>query len=376
MKKMLHSLLSGAALCAAGLLSAAETVPAAAVAETAPVQAAAENTAVTVEGTVTASLLNVRLKPELAAPAVTKLRRGTKVAITGEKGGFYEIVAPASTPVYVSAIYLRDGVTLSPVVMRIAMAQKAESYGMLKRGTRVNVESVSRYDWARITPPETLRLYAAKTYITAAGPIPSSAPAVQPVQKPAEQPVRKPAEQPVRKPAEQPVQKPAEQPVQKPAEQPVQKTAVPSQNPVEVPADQTVDPAVKKTEVSGVAAEAEQKGDAEEKSASDGKEQKEAAPSQLDAALKELGIDLSAGKAVTAAGYFAPLTGTTTPTVRYALLKEEQPEKYVNTYFVCAEDAASLARLANENVELTGVAYTVPGWKTPVLKVERAKLLK
>ena len=360
MKKMLHSLLSGAALCAAGLLSAAETVPAAAVAETAPVQAAAENTAVTVEGTVTASLLNVRLKPELAAPAVTKLRRGTKVAITGEKGGFYEIVAPASTPVYVSAIYLRDGVTLSPVVMRIAMAQKAESYGMLKRGTRVNVESVSRYDWARITPPETLRLYAAKTYITAAGPIPSSAPAVQPVQKPAEQPVRKPAEQPV----------------QKPAEQPVRKTAVPSQNPVEVPADQTVDPAVKKTEVSGVAAEAEQKGDAEEKSASDGKEQKEAAPSQLDAALKELGIDLSAGKAVTAAGYFAPLTGTTTPTVRYALLKEEQPEKYVNTYFVCAEDAASLARLANENVELTGVAYTVPGWKTPVLKVERAKLLK
>ena len=60
-------------------------------------------------GVVAADLLNVRLKPELKSVVVAKLPHGTKVDILGTVGDFYEISAPDRTPVYVSAVYLRDG---------------------------------------------------------------------------------------------------------------------------------------------------------------------------------------------------------------------------------------------------------------------------
>ena len=106
------------------------------------------------EGTVTARLLNVRMKPELRAPAVMKLRAGDKVDVLSLQGEFYEITAPAKTPVYVSEVFLRDGKVTSPVNMRMDMAQEAPSYGLLPAGTVVKVERTTRHNWAKIAPPE------------------------------------------------------------------------------------------------------------------------------------------------------------------------------------------------------------------------------
>ena len=69
------------------------------------------------EGIVTARLLNVRMKPELRSPAVMKLRSGAKVDVLAVRGEFYEIAAPATTPVYVSEVFLRDGKVTSPVTV-------------------------------------------------------------------------------------------------------------------------------------------------------------------------------------------------------------------------------------------------------------------
>ena len=80
------------------------------------------------EGIVTARLLNVRMKPELRSPAVMKLRSGAKVDVLAVRGEFYEITAPAATPVYVSEVFLRDGKVTSSVNMRMDMAQEAPSY--------------------------------------------------------------------------------------------------------------------------------------------------------------------------------------------------------------------------------------------------------
>ena len=117
------------------------------------------------EGIVTARLLNVRMKPELRSPAVMKLRSGAKVDVLAVRGEFYEITAPAATPVYVSEVFLRDGKVTSSVNMRMDMAQEAPSYGLLPAGTAVNVERTTRHNWAKITPPAGLKLYVAKSYV-------------------------------------------------------------------------------------------------------------------------------------------------------------------------------------------------------------------
>ena len=126
------------------------------------------------EGTVTADLLNVRLKPELKSVVVAKLPHGTKVDILGTVGDFYEISAPDRTPVYVSAVYLRDGKVLSPVKMRTAMDRHAAAYGLLPAGTKVKVLLETPLGWAKIEPPASLKVYTAKNYVKAAEPVKES----------------------------------------------------------------------------------------------------------------------------------------------------------------------------------------------------------
>lgn len=318
------------------------------------------------EGIVTARLLNVRMKPELRSPAVMKLRSGAKVDVLAVRGEFYEIAAPATTPVYVSEVFLRDGKVTSPVNMRSDMAQEAPSYGLLPAGAAVTVERTTRHNWAKITPPAGLKLYVAKSYVKVAAltvpslPVQEEAPAttakpvedkpvvVKPVEKPAEaQPAMKQVEKPaeaekatvkqVEKPAE--AEKPAVKPVEKPAE--AEKTAV---KPVE---------ATKKPETV-----------------------KPAALDKADQELKAIGADLSKGEKVTASGYLVAVPSSTTRAADFALMKANSRGEYENSYFVCSPDNAKLKKAAEHNVELSGTAYRIPNWKTPVLKVEKATLLK
>ena len=282
------------------------------------------------EGIVTARLLNVRMKPELRSPAVMKLRSGAKVDVLAVRGEFYEITAPAATPVYVSEVFLRDGKVTSSVNMRMDMAQEAPSYGLLPAGTAVNVERTTRHNWAKITPPAGLKLYVAKSYVKVnrltvpVTPASAEAPAPTTITK-------------------ETVETPAAEPEKKAVE--------------------TVKPAAKSVEAAKPA-EAEKP------------VEKSVAPDKMDQELKAIGVDLSRGEKVTASGYLVAVPSSTTRAADFALMKSNSRGEYENSYFVCSPDNAKLKKIAEHNVELSGTAYRVPNWKTQVLKVEKATLLK
>ncbi|WP_294437015.1 hypothetical protein [uncultured Victivallis sp.] len=314
------------------------------------------------EGTVTARLLNVRMKPELRAPAVMKLRAGDKVDVLSLQGEFYEITAPAKTPVYVSEVFLRDGKVTSPVNMRMDMAQEAPSYGLLPAGTVVKVERTTRHNWAKIAPPEGLKLYVAKSYVKVAAPVtaaaaapaakPETAPAAAPAAKPETAPAKVQTEAPA--PAEKPVEKPAAKPETKPAVKPVEKAPAPTPAP-----EKEAQPAATAKPVPPV-----------EKPAP------AAAPDKMDLELKAIGVDLTKGEKVTATGYLVAVPSSTTRAADFALMKSNSRGEYENSYFVCASDNAELKKIAEHVVELSGTVYRVPNWKTPVLKAEKATLKK
>ncbi len=294
------------------------------------------------EGIVTARLLNVRMKPELRSPAVMKLRSGAKVDVLAVRGEFYEITAPAATPVYVSEVFLRDGKVTSSVNMRMDMAQEAPSYGLLPAGTAVNVERTTRHNWAKITPPAGLKLYVAKSYVKVnrltvpVTPASAEAPAPTTITK-------------------ETVETPAAEPEKKAVE--------------------TVKPAAKSVEAAKPA-EAEKPVEAAKPAEAEKPVEKSVAPDKMDQELKAIGVDLSRGEKVTASGYLVAVPSSTTRAADFALMKSNSRGEYENSYFVCSPDNAKLKKIAEHNVELSGTAYRVPNWKTQVLKVEKATLLK
>ena len=293
------------------------------------------------EGTVTADLLNVRLKPELKSVVVAKLPHGTKVDILGTVGDFYEISAPDRTPVYVSAVYLRDGKVLSPVKMRTAMDRHAAAYGLLPAGTKVKVLLETPLGWAKIEPPASLKVYTAKNYVKAAEPVKESEAA---------------------KPAE------AEKPAAPEAAKAVAVDVRPLEKAQEAPAEVKAAPAEEKKAPEAVKVPVE--------APKEVKTEKAAEPDQLDEQLKKLGVDLSKSTEITAAGYMVEIPNTTVEAVKYAVMKLDAKGQYVKSCFVCSSDAALLKSAVERNVKVTGRAYSVPTWKTPVVKVTALELTK
>ena len=106
------------------------------------------------------------------------------------------------------------------------------------------------------------------------------------------------------------------------------------------------------------------------------KTEKAAEPDQLDEQLKKLGVDLSKSTEITAAGYMVEIPNTTVEAVKYAVMKLDAKGQYVKSCFVCSSDAALLKSAVERNVKVTGRAYSVPTWKTPVVKVTALELTK
>lgn len=317
MKSELKALLL-AAFCGSGLVAAAGT-----------------------EGSVTADLLNIRLKPELKSVVVAKLPLGTKVDVLGTVGDFYEIAAPDRVPVYVSAVYLRDGKVLSPVKMRTAMDRHAAVYGVLPAGTKVKILLETPLGWAKIEPPAALKVYAARNYVKTAEPVGKSE-SVKPAdaEKSAAPETGKNVAVDVRPLEKAPV------------------TPVEQKNTPVVPAEEKKAP---------VEAPAEVKAE---------KPAKPELPDLLDEQLKKLGVDLSKSTEIVAEGYMVEIPNTTVEAVRYAVMKLDDRGQYVKSCFVCSSDAALLKSAAEKNVKVSGRAYQVPNWKTPVVKVTALELIK
>ncbi|MBO5765344.1 MAG: hypothetical protein J6S24_03575, partial [Lentisphaeria bacterium] len=190
---------------------------------------------------VSATKLNLRMKPTIKSPRAGSIMKGTRVKVTAKKDGWLELEAPSSMPVYVSAVYLINGKLSNATKLRPTNDPKAPSFGVYPAGTKLKaIGSVDKFGWIKVEPPAGLLVYAYGDYIALdkdavigekkeskpaeAAPAPEKKDEKKPaeVKKPAAEKAEKPAE--VKKSEEKKAAKPAE--VKKPAAKKAEKPAV------------------------------------------------------------------------------------------------------------------------------------------------------
>ena len=117
--------------------------------------------------TVSASRLNLRMKPTIKSPKAGSLVRGERVRVTGKDGAWVELAAPASLKLYVSEVYLINGKLTNATNLRAGRSAEAPSFGVLPAGTSLKTTAqADRYGWVQVVPPENIKVYAYSDYIT------------------------------------------------------------------------------------------------------------------------------------------------------------------------------------------------------------------
>jgi uncharacterized protein YraI len=117
-------------------------------------------------GTVTATLLNVRIRPGTQGAVVAQLRRGDTVAILGQQQDWCQIPLPAAAAVWVAASFLADGRTTAEVHLRSGPGILHGEYGMLPSGTAVALLDDTREGWRRIVPPAGLTAWISASHVS------------------------------------------------------------------------------------------------------------------------------------------------------------------------------------------------------------------
>jgi uncharacterized protein YgiM (DUF1202 family) len=120
-----------------------------------------------VEGTVNATKLNVRVKPDTKYAQVAQLKKGDKVVILKHIEDWYQIAAPSTSKVYVSANpkFIEKGFVKSQVHLRAGPSVAFSSYRIAETGEKLDVIDSSRKDWLQITPPFGLTAWVSAKYI-------------------------------------------------------------------------------------------------------------------------------------------------------------------------------------------------------------------
>jgi len=108
-------------------------------------------------GEVIGTVVNVRGGPGIAYAGVTKVLRGSRVTILGERDGWLKVALPENEYSWVSAQFVEKGmgdvgtITGDSVNVRMDASSEAESLGRLNRGFQVRIVE-EREGWCRIKP--------------------------------------------------------------------------------------------------------------------------------------------------------------------------------------------------------------------------------
>ena len=345
---------------------------------------------------VTATKLNVRMKPSIKSDRAGTLFKGDRVKVTGKQGAWLELDAALAVKVYISEVYYINGKLTNATHLRAGKSQESPSYGILPAGTVLKAVGESdRYGWLQVVPPEDLRVYAYCDYIAldeaakieekpaaakksvpattdtaaeaekkevktekveapaapAAPEVPANLPAVETEKKETVKPAeKKEVKKEVAKPAvKKEVKKEAVKPV---AKKEVKKEAVKPVAKKEVKKE-TVKPAAKKVEKPAAAApeKAEPKQDAE-------------FAKKLAADLEAIGAK-DANERTTISGKLRPIPASTSPVSDYALFAGRQNQGYV-----CGKDAKFFKDNAGKELTLSGKVYRIKGWKSFIVVVD------
>lgn len=309
--------------------------------------------------TVTATKLNVRIKPTIKAPKAGTLLKGERVRITAEENSWFEIEAPESLKLYVSEVYLVNGKLTNSVNLRTGRDAKSPSFGLLPAGTELKaVEENSKFGWIRVKAPAGIKVYAYKDYIS-----PDAKESKEEVNTAEAAPEKKAEAAKVEEKKAETVK--AEEFIEA-APAPEKKAEVKKAAPVKAEAvkaeEKKAAPAPeKKEEVKKAAPAPEKKAEAVKV-----EEKKPAAPDtdKIEADLKSLGAKFDKD-GVNVKGILYNIPKSTTPATNYAVLKGSE-----NQGFVCGLDDKEFKKLEGKEVDFTGKAFRIPGWKAPIIIVK------
>ena len=341
-----------------------------------------------VEGTVSASMLNARVFPELKSPAAVKLPRGKKVEIFSRHGLWLEIAAPDITPVYTSAAYLSGNMVIRDVNLRIRPHAKAAVIGRVQKGTQLKaVSEPDRFGWVQVAPLADMRLYVMRDYVihdAAKVPVAKQSGAL-PGQKTAPAPEKKaeavkkeiPAPAPEKKAEAVKKAAPAPAPAPEKKAETVKK-AVPAPAPEkkaetvkkEIPAPAPV----KKAEAVKKEIPAPAPAPAPEKKA---ETVKKAAPAfellpQRKRELINIGTDITKNTRFEKTGRLVAVLNPNGSCTTFALVGISDSR---SMGFIFAEAPIELKKYVEKVIEVKGYAYKVSGWRNPVVCATEVKAI-
>lgn len=145
------------------------------------------------KATITAGVLNVRVKPSAKSDAILQLKRGDEVAVLEKGAEWTAIRPPEKSSLYVSSPLIADGKMKANGNLRAGSGVNFQSLCILPAGTPVTVIE-DKNSWSRIAPPAVdVRCYVATRYLK------FSAPAKAEQQTNTDKPAAKPAAKPVKK---------------------------------------------------------------------------------------------------------------------------------------------------------------------------------
>ena len=311
-----------------------------------------------VEGVITASWLNARIFPALKSSRVTKLPRGQKVSIFQRHGGWLEIAAPDTTPVFASAAYISGNKVLRDLNLRTSPDNKGPVIARVKKGTLLKaVSEPNRYGWVQVAPSADMRLYVVENYVSYdKNKVPVARngfmPQVTAEKKAEAAPVTEKAPVAAEKKAE--VEKKAAPAPEKKAE--AAKKAAPA-------AEKKVAPAAEKAPVAEKKAEVEKK-------AAPAVEKKAEAKFELTVERKQellnIGADITNPAPYAQSGILVAVPNPGGDCTKYALAGSADGS---NKGFLFAAASVKLDTMLEKEVTVKGFAYRVPKWKNPVVAV-------
>ncbi len=118
-----------------------------------------------VDGIVTATKLNIRVKPGTNYAVVAQSKKGEKLQIISQKAEWYEIAAPADSKVFVRSSFIENGSIKKTVHLRSGPSVAYSSFRLAEKGEPVKVIDKSRKDWFQIAPPKGLTAWTSAKYI-------------------------------------------------------------------------------------------------------------------------------------------------------------------------------------------------------------------
>ena len=117
------------------------------------------------KGTITAGVLNVRVKPSAKSDAILQLKRGDEVVVIEQGKEWTAIRPPENSSLYISSALIVEGKLKSAANLRSGPGVNFQSLGILPKGTPVTVLA-DKNSWSRIGVPEAaIKCYIARLHL-------------------------------------------------------------------------------------------------------------------------------------------------------------------------------------------------------------------